>query len=113
MAILGLTYKPNIDDMRESPLVDLVNELKGHTSYTLAQHDPYAPQNGELVEDVYDAVKDADLLVLGVHHDAFKDLDFDKIASLMKQKRVYDTRNFFDEEALKAKGFEVTILGRA
>lgn len=113
VAILGLTYKPNIDDMRESPLVDLVNELKGHTSYTLAQHDPYAPQNGELVENVYDAVKDADLLVLGVHHDAFKDLDFDKIASLMKQKRVYDTRNFFNEEALKAKGFEVTILGRA
>ncbi len=113
VAILGLTYKPNIDDMRESPLVDLVNELKGHTSYTLAQHDPYAPQNGELIENVYDAVKDADLLVLGVHHDAFKDLDFDKIASLMKQKRVFDTRNFFNEEKLKAKGFEVTLLGRA
>lgn len=113
VAILGLTYKPNIDDMRESPLVDLVNELKGHTSYTLAQHDPYAPQNGELVENVYDAVKDADLLVLGVHHDAFKDLDFDKIASLMKQKKVFDTRNFFNEAALKAKGFDVTILGRA
>lgn len=113
VAILGLTYKPNIDDMRESPLVDLVKELKGHTSYTLAQHDPYAPQNGELVEDVYEAVKDADLLVLGVHHDAFKDLDFDKIAGLMKQKKVFDTRNFFNEAALKAKGFEVTILGRA
>lgn len=113
VAILGLTYKPNIDDMRESPLVDLVNELKAHTKYTLSLHDPYAPQNGELVENVYDAVTGADLMVLGVHHDRFKDLDFEKVASLMKTKRIFDTRNVLDHKALKALGFEVTLLGRA
>ncbi|SHE65124.1 nucleotide sugar dehydrogenase [Tissierella praeacuta] len=117
IAILGLTYKPNIDDMRESPIVNLVSLLRENTRFTLSLHDPHACKDsleiGNLmVDSLYDAVKDSDLMILAVNHNEYKDIDFEKVSTLMKDKHIYDTRNFLDEGFLKGLGFKITLLGR-
>lgn len=117
IAILGLTYKPNIDDMRESPIINLVNLLLEKTKYNIVLHDPHASkENMEIadlmVDSLYDAIENADIIILGVNHDEYKNLDFVKIGSLMKEKHIYDTRNFFDEDLLGKLGYKITLLGR-
>ena len=117
IAILGLTYKPNIDDVRESPILNLVSLLMEKTKYKLSLHDPHASRDnlevGDIMTDsLYDAVENANILILGVNHDEYKNLDFDKIGSLMKEKHIYDTRNFFDEDLLIKLGYKMTLLGR-
>ncbi len=117
ISILGITYKPNIDDLRESPIVELINLLIEKTNYRLSIHDPYAHKDmvsfSHLMTDsIEDVVRDADILVLGVNHDDYKDMDFERISNLMRTKHVYDTRNFFCEEKLINYGFKTTLLGR-
>lgn len=118
IALLGLTYKPNVDDTRESPIVKLIELLKEETSYELVLHDPHVNKDifnySDLMTDsVYDAVEGAELLILAVNHQIYSDLDFEKIAKLMKNKSIYDTRNFLNIEELNKLGFEVTVLGRS
>lgn len=117
IAILGLTYKPNVDDTRESPIIKLVELLKANTNYVIALHDPYVHKDSfkfkDLMEDsVYETLNGADLMVLAVNHDKYKELDFERISSIMNKKKVYDTRSFLNREELKKQGFEVALLGR-
>ena len=65
-----------------------------------------------MVDSLYDAVENADIMILGVNHDEYKNLDFSKIGSYMKEKHIYDTRNFFDEDLLIKLGYKITLLGR-
>ncbi len=116
IGILGLTYKPNIGDMRESPIVDLVDLLMENTSYDLRLHDPYADKSGKLgnlmKDTAYDAIEGADLLVLAVNHKDYNDIDFERVYGLMNTKHIYDTRNFLKEEDLRTLGFKYSLLGR-
>ncbi|MBV1817557.1 nucleotide sugar dehydrogenase [Anaerosalibacter bizertensis] len=117
IAILGISYKPNIDDMRESPIIKLIDMILEKTNYRLSIHDPYVSKFNTKIEDIMvdsveEAVEGADIMVLGVNHDKYRDLDFDKIADLMNVKHIYDTRNFLDQQMLEKLGFEVTLLGR-
>jgi UDP-N-acetyl-D-mannosaminuronic acid dehydrogenase len=117
ITLLGLSYKPNVDDTRESPIIKLVELLKESTSYQITLHDPHVDKDRfkykELLIDSIDkAVENAELMVLAVNHDEYKNLDFEKIGKLMSKKKVYDTRNFLNEEELRKLGFELTLLGR-
>jgi len=117
LTILGLTYKPDVDDTRESPIIKLIDMLLIESQYELALHDPHAKKDifkykDLLVEDIEDAVKNSELIVLGVNHLDYKNLDFKKIGKLMKNKLVYDTRNFLNEKDLLENGFKVNIIGR-
>lgn len=117
ITLLGLSYKPNVDDTRESPIIKLVELLKERTSYQITLHDPHVDKDRfkykELLIDSIDkAVENAELMVLAVNHDEYKNLDFEKIGKLMSKKKVYDTRNFLNEEELRKLGFELTLLGR-
>ncbi|WP_422486168.1 nucleotide sugar dehydrogenase [Gudongella sp. DL1XJH-153] len=117
VAILGATYKPNVDDTRESPVLKLVEKLLQKTRLQVAIHDPHVdrevfPYSGRLYDQIEDAVKDADLIVLGVNHFEYSTLDFGLLGNLMKAKRLYDTRNYLNEKELVENGFQVTILGR-
>lgn len=117
LTILGLTYKPDVDDIRESPIIKLIDMLLIESQYELALHDPHAKKDifkhkDLLVEDIEDAVKNSELIVLGVNHLDYKNLDFKKIGKLMKNKLVYDTRNFLNEKDLLENGFKVNIIGR-
>ena len=117
LTILGVTYKPDVDDTRESPIIKLIDKLKGNTKFELAIHDPHAKRDifkykDILVDNIEEAVKNSELIVLGVDHLIYKNLDFKKIGQLMKNKQVYDTRNFLDEKDLLDNGFHVNIIGR-
>jgi UDP-N-acetyl-D-mannosaminuronic acid dehydrogenase len=111
VTVLGLTYKPDIDDMRESPITELVHLLKYENGLTVKLHDPYVQDFNDNVEDVYASLKDSDLLILAVNHQKFSELDFDKIKGLMKTPYIYDTRNYFNVTDLIAKGYHVRTLG--
>lgn len=117
ITILGVTYKPNVDDTRESPIIKLIDKLIENTEFQIAVHDPHVKRDifkykDILLDDIEEAVKDSELIVLGVNHLQYKSLDFKKIGQLMKNKQIYDTRNFLDEKDLLDNGFIVNIIGR-
>ncbi|MBR0131232.1 MAG: nucleotide sugar dehydrogenase [Firmicutes bacterium] len=110
IAVLGITYKPNVDDMRESPVVELIEILK-EQGFEVAASDPFVGDR-EGLPSFEEAVKDADLVVLGVNHAQYKDLDFEALGSLVKHKLFFDTRNFISSAAAESAGFKYYLLGR-
>ena len=103
---MGCTYKPDIDDLRESPIMDLV-ELLGD-NYKVVIVDPFVDSYDI---DVYDAAKDADLVVLGVHHQQFAEIDLTQLAKVVKKPVLLDTRNYFSKSDAEKAGFEYHLLG--
>ena len=113
VTILGVTYKPNVDDTRESPVLHLIDILK-QQKINVRAFDPYvAPQNGkiEISDSLKTAAEGSDLLMLGVHHDEFKDLPFQTLGKLMRHKNFYDTRNFIPASSVEEAGFRYYLLG--
>ncbi len=108
VVILGCTYKPDVDDLRESPVMDMVEILKD--DYDLTIVDPFVK---EYDVDLYDATQDANLVILGVHHKAFRYIDLKKIAQVMSKPVWLDTRNYFSQVELEKAGFEYHLLGRS
>lgn len=111
ICILGITYKPNVDDMRESPIIELIGLLKNQGGYETVVVDKHAELDGSKERDLYEAVLDSHLVVLAVNHNEFKDLDLDRIKKSMKTPRVLDTRNFWDRDVVEAAGLEYNLLG--
>ena len=110
VTILGITYKANIDDTRESPIIKLIEILEKH-NFTISVVDPYVKEFKYKVETILEAAKDSDLIVLAVNHKEFKELDFYNLAKKMRNKIVLDTRNYFDRNIVKNKGFKYYLLG--
>jgi len=106
IVILGCTYKPDIDDLRESPIMDLVDLIKNDYNITIV--DPFV---AEYNVDLYTAAQDADLVILGVHHNKFKEIDLARLAGATKNAVWLDTRNFFTKEEIEEAGFEYHLLG--
>ncbi|RUM60671.1 MAG: nucleotide sugar dehydrogenase [Persephonella sp.] len=121
IAIWGLSFKPNTDDIREAPSIDIVNSLL-QMGANLKLYDPQArehfqalfPESSRLkyAYDKYDAVKYADGLVILTEWDEFKNVDFEKIKSLMHTPIIIDGRNIYDLEDMKKYGFEYYSIGR-
>ncbi len=110
VALYGVTYKPNIDDVRESPIMHLMH-LLGDNGADVRVCDPHA---GEKVENNYsiaEAAKGADIVVLGVNHDEFKDINFARMAESMSGKAVLDTRNFWSRADVERAGLDYILLG--
>ena len=107
VGILGVTYKPDVDDMRESPILELI-EILEEKGVEVVVNDPFVKK---YACDPVEMAKGADLLLLGVHHRAFLDLPFAEMAAAMRNKNFFDTRNFLDAEALQKAGFTVSVLG--
>ncbi|MCL6479794.1 MAG: UDP-glucose/GDP-mannose dehydrogenase family protein [Peptococcaceae bacterium] len=121
IAVLGLAFKPNTDDVRESPGIKLAQALVGKGGKVTC-YDPKAMDNarhelnglGDLLtfaENPYDAAKKADALVFMTEWPEFKKLDFHKIRQLMRTPVIIDGRNFFKPEMLKP-GFWYCGIGR-
>jgi UDP-N-acetyl-D-mannosaminuronic acid dehydrogenase len=117
VAILGVTYKPDVDDTRESPIMKLVSSLIDEGKINVRIHDPHVDDKIFKYlhlkrESVIEAVRDADLIVLAVNHSEYKELNFEEIGNAMRNKLIYDTRNFLDVSGLEIQGFRVHLLGR-
>lgn len=111
ICILGVTYKPNVDDMRESPIIELIGLLDSEGSFETVIVDKHVDLEGSKDRDLYEAVSGSHLLVLAVNHNEFGDVDFTMIKRLMKTPRVLDTRNFWDKDAVESAGLEYNLLG--
>ena len=111
VAVYGATYKPNIDDVRESPIMHLIDMLK-EAGVNVRVCEPHAADKLGGCFDIYDAPKGADMVVLGVNHDQFKNVDFKKLVAEMNTPNILDTRNFWDEGAVTAAGANYYLLGK-
>jgi UDP-N-acetyl-D-mannosaminuronic acid dehydrogenase len=114
VALLGVTYKAEVDDVRESPAMR-VAELAVERGYDVRLCDPHVnpdtPGLPAALLPIEQALSDAHAVVLLVDHRAFKDLDVDLAAALVRHKRVLDARNALDRAAWQTAGFEVDVLG--
>jgi UDPglucose 6-dehydrogenase len=119
IALWGLSFKPNTDDIREAPALYMIDALTV-AGATIAAFDPEGMPNVKAIigdkitycESRYDALKDADALVIATEWSEFRTPDFDKIISLLKNKVIFDGRNLFDLEQMKQLGFHYESVGR-
>jgi UDPglucose 6-dehydrogenase len=119
IAVLGLAFKPGTDDMREAPSITLINDLMEHGA-EISAFDPIAVENARAVlpkETAYaqsptDALHGADAAVLVTEWPEFESIDWKTAASSMKQKILFDGRNFYDPAKLESIGFEYYCVGR-
>jgi UDP-N-acetyl-D-mannosaminuronic acid dehydrogenase len=111
ITILGLTYKGNIDDMRDTPCKPIVNELvKRH--YTIKIYDPYIREEFDnKVNTLDEAIEQTDCIVLLTDHNAFLEIQPEEIKEKVRNKIVYDTRNVLDKELWMKSGFEFITIG--
>ncbi|CAM3132957.1 nucleotide sugar dehydrogenase [Filibacter tadaridae] len=112
VAALGLAFKGNIDDMRESPSVDVVGELRNKELKVVA-YDPHIKTNNIDVQtqEPEEAFEGASAIVILTSHDEFKALEPNEIAKHMAHKVIIDTKNCIDRSKWEEAGFEVYVLG--
>ncbi|GAB6150673.1 nucleotide sugar dehydrogenase [Clostridium novyi] len=110
ITILGITYKPNIDDLRESPILKIIDLLEAE-GYEISVVDPYVKECKYLQENLIEACKDSHLILLGVNHRQFKELPLKDIEKVMKGNIIFDTRNYLDEKVINKNNFKYVLLG--
>jgi UDPglucose 6-dehydrogenase len=117
-ALLGLTFKPNTDDMRDSPSIAIAQTLQDAgvevTAYDPEGMDLAAPMmpGVTMTTSAYAAIEEADAVVLVTEWDAFRALDFDKVKALARGPVLIDLRNVYRPEEVRAKGFTYVSVGR-
>jgi UDPglucose 6-dehydrogenase len=119
VAVLGLTFKPNTDDMREAPSLVLVPALQ-KAGAVIRAHDPQGMEQAKallpgitLCLNPYEAAAGADALVILTEWDAYRALDLDQIKKALKQPVVVDLRNIYRPDEMAAKGFRYSSIGRS
>ncbi|CAN5130194.1 UDP-glucose/GDP-mannose dehydrogenase family protein [soil metagenome] len=121
VALLGLAFKPDTDDMRDAPSRVVAKKLTD-AGATIVAYDPIAMENAKglfkdntdvsFAESAYAAVEGADLLIVITEWNEFKQLDLAKIKGLLKEPKLIDARNIYDPEQVKTLGFEYVGVGR-
>lgn len=119
IALWGLAFKPNTDDIREAPSLQLIKELTA-AGASIEAYDPEAMENvqreiGDKIKyasNQYNALQDADALIIATEWSEFRTPDFDKIKSLLKYPAIFDGRNLFELYHMQEKGFYYESIGR-
>lgn len=120
IAIWGLAFKPDTDDIREAPALYMIEHLL-EAGAKIAAYDPEAMENVkrqkgyhiEYTTDQYSALDDADALLICTEWSAFRNPDFEKMKKLMKSKIIFDGRNLYDLEKMRDLGFFYKSIGRS
>ncbi|MDP3684170.1 MAG: UDP-glucose/GDP-mannose dehydrogenase family protein, partial [Ignavibacteria bacterium] len=118
-AVWGLAFKPNTDDMREAPSVVIINELLKHGA-TVSAHDPVSVESAKFylqerityAENEYDALNNADALLIFTEWNEFRNPDFSVVSSKLKNKVIFDGRNIFDPSRMKEIHYTYYSIGR-
>jgi UDPglucose 6-dehydrogenase len=118
IAVLGLTFKPNTDDMREAPSLSLITALQD-AGARIRAHDPEGMANArdlldgvDYVDDPYGCVQGADAMVIVTEWDAFRALDLERVRDTLRRPIIVDLRNIYPAEEIRARGFHYFSLGR-
>ncbi len=118
IGVLGLAFKPNTDDIRESPSIRIIRELQREGALIKA-FDPAAMENARSIlegvmyaGDVYEAVAECDAMIIVTEWNQFRNLDLERIKGLMRGGVFIDLRNIYASERLRAMGFNYVSVGR-
>ncbi|SUZ98845.1 uncharacterized protein METZ01_LOCUS51699 [marine metagenome] len=119
LGVWGLAFKPRTDDMREAPSVPIIERLLAEGA-TVQAYDPQAEQAARrifgsslsYVNRSYDAIKGVDALLIVTEWNEFRELDFEKVRSLMRSPVIFDGRNLFSPEEMRDHGFVYVSIGR-
>lgn len=118
IGILGLAFKPDTDDMRNAPSIDIIKALQ-HEGAKIKAYDAQAASKAKSIfkkvtysKDPYALARGCDCLLVLTEWDEFKKLDFKKLKSVMKQPIIFDGRNLFHDDHLEEMGFEYYGVGR-
>jgi len=119
IAVWGLSFKPHTDDIREAPALENIDALLSE-GVTVKVHDPEAMGNVKKIlgnkiqyfENPYDTLQGADAILIATEWPEFRTPDFDKVASLLKNKVIFDGRNLYDLPQMKELGFTYYSIGR-
>ncbi|HEX7807162.1 MAG TPA: UDP-glucose/GDP-mannose dehydrogenase family protein [Thermoanaerobaculia bacterium] len=119
IGILGLAFKPETDDMRDSPTIPVIKGLQERGA-TIRAYDPQAAENAKSMfenvtycDDAYTTAEGADALVLATEWNEFRALNFDRIRKALREPVVVDLRNVYDPHRMAGLGFRYTSVGRA
>ena len=119
VALLGLTFKPNTDDMRDSPAIAVAQTLTD-AGVHVAAFDPEGMELAkplmpevEMVSDPYAAIESSDAIAIVTEWDAFRALDFDRVKQIANAPVLIDLRNIYRPEDMRGLGFEYVSIGRA
>src|SRR5664279_3359930 len=119
IALWGLSFKPNTDDIREAPSLQIIKELSAK-GVIISAYDPEAIENvkkeiGDQIsyaENQYDALENSDALVIATEWSEFRTPDFNKMKSLLKRPVIFDGRNVFELCQMEEIGFYYESIGR-
>jgi UDPglucose 6-dehydrogenase len=118
IGVLGLSFKPETDDMRESPAIDIIKTIIARGGKVKA-FDPVAMDEAkhfisdiEYATDEYDAIRGADALVIITEWNQFRALDMEKVKQLLKSPKIADLRNIYEPSDMRELGFEYVGVGR-
>ena len=119
IGIWGLAFKPNTDDIRSAPSIDIIRRLLA-AGAKIKAFDPAAMEKtraelGDRIiycKDAYDAARDADCVALMTEWNEFKEIDWQRLKSVMRQPVILDGRNIYDPEKMKDMGFRYAGIGR-
>ncbi len=118
IGVLGLSFKPETDDMRESPAIEIVNgliargaKIKAFDPVAMIEARHFLPDI-EYAVDEYDAIDGADALVIVTEWNQFRALDMEKVRGLLKSPKIADLRNIYEPEDMREMGFEYVGVGR-
>jgi len=121
VGVLGLSFKPDTDDMRDAPSLRIINALIDEGA-EVKTYDPIAMDNAkrllkgrigiQLVKDSYEAAKDADLLIIVTEWNEFRQLDLEKVKDIMRSPNLIDGRNIYSPAKAKKFGFRYAGVGR-
>ena len=119
VALLGLTFKPNTDDMRDSPAIAIAQTLSD-AGVEIAAYDPEGMEQAQplmpkvkMCENPYEAIEGADAIVIVTEWDAFRALDFARVKELAKAPVLVDLRNIYQPDDVRALGFTYDSIGRS
>lgn len=118
-AMWGLAFKPDTDDIREAPALYMIDALKAEGA-TVAAFDPEGMKNVQKMKgddiryasDEYDALKDADALIICTEWAEFRTPDMDRVKTALKKPVIFDGRNLYELDTMKEKGFRYVSIGR-
>jgi UDPglucose 6-dehydrogenase len=118
IAVLGLTFKPNTDDMRDSPSLEIIPALQ-RAGAVIRAFDPEGMAEAkkmlpevEFCADAYAPMQDADALAILTEWNEFRALDLERVKALLKRPVVVDLRNIYSPEEMLAAGFDYASIGR-
>ena len=118
ITLLGVTFKPNTDDMRDSPSLDIIPMLR-EAGAVIRAYDPAGMEEAKVLlknvnwcEDTYEALDGADALVIVTEWNEFRSLNFDRIKKILKGSVVVDLRNIYDPKTMTDAGFQYSSIGR-